>query len=219
MSVFEALVFEPNSLYYNKGTSLWIVPDEPDTERLKTIMRTRQSERHNFPSSYPAFQPHVTLASFPSTFAPPTSDIRAAIDSALEHSHSGANLPIKFQSVDIGTHFYRSVYIVITPTPELLALHENVHARLGIEPKTPAYPHVSLCYIDDAAVVEREKFLEELKREGKIRYDSESKSVSLRCGEGEDWVWLREFGAREVWVAKCDGPVEGWTVLDKIPIT
>ncbi|KAG6862070.1 hypothetical protein C0995_007200 [Termitomyces sp. Mi166 len=147
---------------------------------------------------------------------PPTSDIRAVIDSALGQSEG--NLPIKFQSVDIGTHFYRSVYIAITLTPGLQALHRDVHTKLGIEPKTPAYPHVSLCYINDADAAEREKFLDELKNEGKIRYESDGKGVSLKCGKGEDSVWLSEFRAREVWVAKCDGPVESWTVLDKILI-
>ncbi|KAG6814574.1 hypothetical protein H0H92_000103 [Tricholoma furcatifolium] len=199
----------------SKGITLWIVPDEEDTKRLETIMRARQDERHNYPSSYPAFQPHVTLASFPSTSTPPTAAIRAAIAPVAQQG----GLAVKFQSVDIGTHFFRSVYIAITLTPGLAALHEAVHTKLGIEPKTPSYPHVSLCYIDDedARKGERERFFEELKREGRIR--EEGHGVSLRCGKGEgDVVWLSEYQPKEVWIAECDGPVESWKIIDKISI-
>ncbi|KAG6844930.1 hypothetical protein H0H87_002414 [Tephrocybe sp. NHM501043] len=207
------------------GTSLWLVSSEEDAEKLKMIMRdTRQSERPNLPASYPNFYPHITLLSFPpaSTAATPEG-IRAAIEPLLKQTR---DLPIKFQSVDIGTHFFRSVYITITPSPSLLSLHKDVHAQLGIEPRTPLFPHLSLCYIDDqdASGGEREKFLQELREEGKIRYNTfeGGESVSLRCGNGEyghiQALWLGGFEAKEVWVAKCDGPVENWKILDKIHI-
>ncbi|KAG6917937.1 hypothetical protein DXG01_000375 [Tephrocybe rancida] len=200
-----------------KGTSLWLVPNDEDAERLKTIMRARQSEHHNYPSSYPTFHPHVTLASFPSPSTPPTPEtIRAAIEPVLQQSGS---LAVKFQSVDIGDHFFRSVYIAVVPTPALLALHKDVHASLGIEPRTPSFPHVSLCYIDDADARggERERFLEELKKKGMTKTEGET-GVSLRCPDAEGGGWFSEFGAKEVWVAECDGPVESWNILDKIPI-
>ncbi|KAG6854707.1 hypothetical protein C0991_002419 [Blastosporella zonata] len=220
VSAFERTRREPQVSDAGKGTSLWLVPSEDDAERLKTIMHTtRQHERQNFPSSYPNFHPHVTLASFPSTSTPSISDIRTAIAPLLQQ-----RLAVKFQSVDIGTHFFRSVYIAITPTPAILALHGNVHAKLGIDPSTPSFPHVSLCYIDDKDALggERERFLEELMDEGRIRYEDSERGggVSLKCGGNEDGHgWMSVFEAKEVWVAECYGPVEDWTILGKISFT
>ncbi|KAG6899418.1 hypothetical protein C0993_010455 [Termitomyces sp. T159_Od127] len=214
------------------GTSLWIVPNEQDAERLKTLMRrTRQNERADFPSSYPAFHPHVTLASFPSastsTSAPSTAAIRAALDSALHGADNPLPNPrprpiqIAFESLELGTHFFRSVYIAAAPTPALRALHGAVHAGLGVAPRTPAFPHLSLCYVGDADAEERGRFWGEVRVRvrGGCEHgggDGEGGRVSIWCGEEGGWV--AGFEAGEVWVVECDGPVEGWTVLDKISI-
>ncbi|KAF5380880.1 hypothetical protein D9615_004121 [Tricholomella constricta] len=204
---------KPNHKPFNMGISLWLVPSAKDARRLSTIMRARQDEYPNFPFSYPTFDPHITLASCPSSSAPSLSMIRAAIPK-FEHG-----LFVKFKSVEIGTHFFRSVYTTIAPLPALSALHEEVHAKLGIEARTPLFPHMSLCYIDDrdALLGERDKFLQELKDGGKIKEADDGSGVSLNCGDlaGD---WMDGFQATEIWVANCDGPVEGWKIVDKVPL-
>ncbi|GLB34777.1 putative cyclic phosphodiesterase-like protein [Lyophyllum shimeji] len=208
----ETLREQPQPHPSTMGIAVWLVPSAEDAQRLKRIMDTRREERSNHPSSYPSFHSHITLASLPLQSASP-SEIRAAIPK-FEHG-----LSVKFKSIEIGTHFFRSVYIAIELTPELSALHDKIHAKLAIEPRTPAFPHVSLCYIADEAAREREEFFRELKDGGKIRQIQNDSNVSINCagGPGEE-DWMSGFLAKEVWVAQCDGPVEDWTVLDKIPI-
>jgi len=177
-------------------------------------MAARGDERQNLPTSYPTFYPHVTLASFPSQPALTLSEIRAAMPKFQR------GLPVKFKSIEIGTHFFRSIYIAIELTPLLSALHEEVHAKLAIEPRTPAFPHVSLCYIDDRDALsgERDEFFRELKNGGKIRRTEDDLGLCLNCGGSAEEDWMGEFLVKEVWLAQCDGPVENWTILDIIPI-
>ncbi|KAG5645079.1 hypothetical protein DXG03_007169 [Asterophora parasitica] len=182
-----------------------------NAQRLSTIMNLwKGQDPSSFPSSYPTFAPHITLASFPSSSAIPAKQIRAAIPKLDEE------IQVDFKSVEIGDHFFRSVYIAIAPSPALWALHEQVHTNLGIEPRTPAYPHLSLCYIDDAdaALGEREKFYGELLVRIKITGNAR---IGLDC-EGIKKDWMEGFQATEIWVADCDGPVEGWQILDKISV-
>lgn len=170
-------------------------------------------ERQHRSSSFPKFAPHITLASLPWISAPPLSIIRAAI--------STNPIAVEFKSIEVGDHFFRSVYIAISPTPALSTLHEHIHTKLGIEPHTPSFPHVSLSYIDDedAQKGDREWFLWYLENAGKVDREN-SELVRLNCSSesgAEDW--MKGFHAAEIWVANCDGPVEGWSVLDRVPIT
>lgn len=172
-------------------------------------MNTRPVELH---PTYPKFEPHITLAALPSTVD--ISDIRSAIPTAQK------SLKADFQAIEVGNHFFRSVYLKIKPNPALSELHRHVHAVLGVEPRTPLYPHLSLCYIDDkdAANGAREKFLEVLDSQGKIRRGANS-GVLLNCGVGEkEEDWLGGFEVQEIWIANCEGPVADWTVLEKIAL-
>ena len=128
-----------------------------------------------------------------------------------------------FTSVDVGSHYFRSVYVTIKLTPELAALHEHVHRVLGVQPHTPLFPHMSLVYIDDADAAngERLKYYEELKKEGKISYSEEisgNEMVSLNCGAYGEKEIVSRFVAKEIWAVLCDGPVESWEVLRKFSL-
>ncbi|KAJ7438496.1 2',3'-cyclic-nucleotide 3'-phosphodiesterase [Mycena latifolia] len=197
------------------GLTLWLVPSPSDSARLKKIMDARPASQLQSISdaSYPSFQPHITLAALPDP-APSPAAILAAIPDALPA------LSITFDAVEVGDHFFRSVYLAIRPTPALLDLHDHVHAVLGIPPKTPKYPHISLCYItdEDAAAGERARYFQALESAGRIRAD-DGGSVSLNCGEpGGEEDWISGFDSPEIWVARCEGPVETWTVEEKIAL-
>ena len=163
-------------------------------------------------SSYPKFNPHITLATFDVSSVP-----LHTICSSIPTSQP--SLTVDFKSIAIGSHYFRSVYLTIKPTHDLSTLHEHIHTTLGIEFRTPSFPHISLCYIDDddAKAGERENFLREMESSGKVLRDGED-GVSLNCGEhgGEDW--LAGFKAPEIWIVECEGPVEGWQILEKVPL-
>jgi len=195
------------------GVTLWIVPSAKDALKLRIVMDARPAEHlTSSESSYPKFDPHITLAALPSSVD--IADIRSAIPMAQKL------LKINFQAVEVGSHFFRSVYVKIEPSSALSELHKHVHAVLGVEPRTPLYPHLSLCYIDDkdAANGARDKFLEELDSQSRIRRD-EHDGILLNCGVGNaDEDWLGGFDAPEIWIANCEGPVASWSILERIPL-
>lgn len=160
-------------------------------------------------TSYPKFEPHITLASIPE----PSPSLDAIVSSIPDAQPA---LPVTFDTVQVGDHYFRSVYVAVHPNPALLELHRHVHENLGIAPKTPKYPHISLCYIndDDAASGERDKYFQALEKSGKIRKDGSN--VSLNCGKPGEEDWLSGFDSPEIWLARCEGPVETWTVVKKI---
>ncbi|KAI3619273.1 cyclic phosphodiesterase [Moniliophthora roreri] len=197
------------------GITLWIVPSAKDTERLKKIMAVRPQDSlpvQTSSVSYPIFDPHITLASLSSH----SNILLSKLKESIPKTQSA--LKVNFKSVDAGDHFFRSVYIAVTPTSELTALHQHVHEALGVEPRTPMFPHISLCYISDhdAEHGERQRFRDELRSTGRIRED-EGGAVSLNCGtDKEDWV--SGFISPEIWIADCEGPLESWRVLERIPL-
>ena len=194
--------------------SLWLVPSSEDAEQFMTIMIPPKSTSNNLsPLSYPRFHPHVTLASIPSTFS--LERIRAALPIALKP------LRIVFESLVIGDHYYRSVYLAIQLTEELQELHRAFHKAIGVKATTPAFPHCSMAYIANADAGERPKFVDDLRASGRVRdglcEGVRGRNVSLKVVAEED-TWMSEWEAKEVWVVDCSGQVEGWKVLDKIPL-
>ncbi|KAF8211868.1 RNA ligase/cyclic nucleotide phosphodiesterase [Mycena galopus ATCC 62051] len=179
------------------GLTLWLVPSATDSERLQKIMN-RPTSRSTSETSYPTFEPHITLASIPGSIT--------SLDTILASiPDTQPSLPISFDAIEVGDHYFRSVYVTAHLSPALVELHRYVHEKLGISPRTPKYPHISLVYIndDDAAAGERDKYFQELKTSGKIRQDGPS--VSLNCGETGEEDWLSGFSSPEIWLTRCEG--------------
>ncbi|KAL0946789.1 hypothetical protein HGRIS_012962 [Hohenbuehelia grisea] len=194
--------------HLSSGVTLWLVPSRNVASKLKSLMHIRPNAQNE--ASYPEFEPHITLASLPNNSSIPLDKLRNAIP-ALQ-----PRFQVDFESVNVGDHFFRSVYLAIKSSSELQLLHEHVHQALGVQPRTPAYPHVSLCYIteEDAAAGERDRYYHELEVQGRIRKEGET--LSLNCNDREHPDWISGFEVSEVWIADCTGPVKEWKVLDKI---
>ncbi|KAF9265685.1 LigT-like protein [Marasmius fiardii PR-910] len=199
------------------GITLWIVPSEGDILKLKRIMDIRPSSDSGSgksapeDTSYPRFDPHITLAALPSPSDISLTQLRQSVP------QDQGSLKVNFKSVDVGDHFFRSVYVAVELTPELVDLHRSVHETLKLQPRTPMFPHISLCYIinTDAEHGERQRFRDEIA--GRIR-EVGNGTIELNCGvEGENW--LSGFEAPEIWIAECEGPVESWKILDRIKLS
>jgi len=186
------------------GTSLWLVPSNTDSLRLQQIMADHPSDCTS-PSSFPSFQPHITLAAIP-TDPSALSALRAALPSE-KYSY-----PVRFKSIEVGSKYFTSVFLAVHPSLALTTLHAHIHNVLALEPKTPHFPHVSLSYVDGADAPLREVFVEHLEKNGRIV--REDGGVKLRFGT-EDDAWIGGFEGCEIWIVECDGPVEGWKVLEK----
>jgi hypothetical protein len=153
---------------------------------------------------------------------------------------------VRFARVLAGDHYFRSIYVAIAPSPELaqlrtaLALPGPAQGR-GKNSKPvvavpgpdspPAFPHLSLYYVADEEAHTRARFLQELEREDVVRHSADGLTVALRCaggvgtgegggggggGGGEGDGVLEGCICTQIWIVDCEGPVEGWKVLDKI---
>jgi 2',3'-cyclic-nucleotide 3'-phosphodiesterase len=152
------------------------------------------------PTSYPRFEPHITLGS-----SPDLDLLRAA--ARTKH----APVPVRFKSVDVGPVYFRSIIVTIHPDDGINTLERNIRATLGKSEPPASYPHMSLFYIDDAeadeqirvrkVVEERVRVRKVMEEDGIIRPNDQG--VVLRCSPegGEDDI--DGFVGGEIWIVKC----------------
>lgn len=210
---------------YSLGLTLWIIPPPHEREVLQNVMSARpnpgRTATHS-PSSYPVFVPHITLAilgpknTTDSNDSSPLNGLRPSIPPAQKRFR------VRFRELSVGDHYFRSVYVKIELSSELEVLHEEVHRRLGVRPRTPVFPHMSLVYITDEDAQgdgegrgegQREKYKNVLEERGMVRDFEGNLALKVREEQGE---WISGFEIEEIWIVRCDGPVEGWVVEDKI---
>jgi 2',3'-cyclic-nucleotide 3'-phosphodiesterase len=214
--------------------ALWLVPSEPEAALLQQLMdrRPEQSAHHSFPR----FHPHVTLATLKPTSTTTSSESTSATTSETNDASNRERaatllslreaLPlgqpavnVRFERVIAGDHYFRSVYIALQRSRELVELREALETIRGPEP--PAFPHLSLYYIADEDAHERARVLQELERENVVvgpSADGRGRGgMVLKCSaSGEGDVALEGFLGTQIWIMDCEGPVEGWKVIDKI---
>ncbi|PCH37748.1 hypothetical protein WOLCODRAFT_87586 [Wolfiporia cocos MD-104 SS10] len=154
------------------GISLWLVPAVSQALKIKRLMRLKPASIKS-PSSFVDFEPHITLASVPTSCN--LDDLRSAIPPTQ------TVIPIEFKSLDVGQKYFMSVYASVHDIGGLAALRSRLRESLG-QNAVPAIAHLSLYYIDDADQDERSRIAELLRRsEGVIHY--------------------YEFGAKNTWYA------------------
>ena len=203
------------------GLSLWLVPTVEQSAKLSWIMHIRPPTAE-LPSSYPKFHPHITLATVPSTT--PVDELIAAIPPRQ------SQFKAVFSDVVVSGAYFRSVLAVVEPSPEITSLHAEVVESLKIRnPRSPMFPHMSIYYIDDLEAGERARVLQELKDNGTVIKTEEGVQIHTSGGPigistGSETRplpqddTLRGINVTEIWVALCDGPVETWTVLEKVEL-
>ncbi|KAG6334767.1 hypothetical protein ID866_4319 [Astraeus odoratus] len=190
------------------GVSFWLVPPPDQATLLRSIMPRRPEQGSLAANSYPEFHPHITLATVGSGI-----DLPEDILEKLTENHRP--ICVKFNSLTVSDHYFRSVLVTVQPTADLLALQDEIKKVLVLQqlsPTAPMFPHMSLSYIadEDAKSGERDRAAQ-LLRGTTVVLDSNQQTISLRCGE----VCLSGFDGTEIWIVDCDGPVETWTVRGK----
>ena len=163
----------------------------------------------------------------------PDSDLTTPVLALREAIPLGQRaLRLRFARVLAGDHYFRSIYTALVPSTELAQLRAAVAqagqggSRRSAGPAPPAFPHLSLYYVADEEAHARVRLLQELEREGVVRHSADGLSVALWCvagdgdggggGGGSDDGVLEGFTGTQIWIVDCEGPVEGWKVLDKI---
>jgi 2'-5' RNA ligase len=189
--------------------SLWLVAPDTDANHISQCMKNLcpLPPTIHSPNSFPTFTPHVTLLSLHvplGSISTTAIDLRNAISSATA-SNAGP-IPITFASIESGSHFYRSVFVAVHDSGALRTLHASVHASMSAEPRTPKFPHMSLCYIDDADAQLREQVAKDA-----ILVDGGASLVYGQQGE-----LIQGFDCQEIWIMECGPEVREWRAIEKI---
>jgi len=203
------------------GLSLWLMPAAEQSAKLSWIMHVRP-QAAKMSNSYPKFHPHITLTTVPSTT--PAEELIAAIPPRQPQVRAD------FSDVVVSDAYFRSVLAVIESSPETSALHAKINESLKIRnPQSPMFPHMSIYYIDDEEPEERTRVLQELKDNGTVVQTKDGVQIHTSGGpmgiptgsetrpppHGDG---LEGFDGVEIWAVLCDGPVEAWTVLEKVEL-
>ncbi|KAI3741619.1 hypothetical protein L1987_59293 [Smallanthus sonchifolius] len=117
--------------------SVWALPPEDVTERVKKLMFGLRSEFGG-----PEFEPHVTVVG---AISLTEDEARDKLKKACEDLKS-YNATV--ERVATGTFFYQCVFLLLHPTTEVMETGANCWAHFGYESPTPYMPHLSILYAD-----------------------------------------------------------------------
>lgn len=136
--------------------SVWALPPAPVRDRLRHIMEGLRAAHDG-----PAFEPHAMVVG----------DLRSRRSTSIEVLHTAAAgvqpYTARVTGVSRGSFFYQCVYLLLEPTPEVVAASDHCCGHFGYKRKTPYMPHVSLLYGDltDEEKEEARKKVEELDKD------------------------------------------------------
>ncbi|XP_038882567.1 cyclic phosphodiesterase-like [Benincasa hispida] len=119
----------------NNVYSVWALPPEDVTARIKNLMNSLRSEFGG-----PQFEPHITVVGA----------IRLTPDDALNKFRSACQGLKAYQAtvdhVSTGTFFYQCVFLLIHSTTEVVETSSHCCGHFGYKNSTPYMPHMSLLY-------------------------------------------------------------------------
>ena len=160
------------------GFSLWIVPDGEVHRRLAALIGALA---RRFGS--PVFDPHVTLlAGLPGPAA-------SVVARAPEVMRGAKAFPIRFVGPEKGESYFRSLYLHVEPSPQLLALHAAAREAFGRTEKAPFFPHLSLMY----GAPPPPSVIEEVRPAVPDGFEARTVDLYSTAGEVERWHRVRRF--------------------------
>lgn len=115
----------------SQGYSLWLVPNEEGMKNLSSIIQTLAQTFNS-----PVFKPHITLLRNLSDENP----------EAIEKLATLKELKLNLKGVAVGDEFFKSLFLPVEKTKELLAIRR--HAKKNLEAESPGTfnPHLSILY-------------------------------------------------------------------------
>ncbi|KAL5533251.1 hypothetical protein ACEPAF_5027 [Sanghuangporus sanghuang] len=211
-----------------KGIAVWLVPPPAEAELIKRKLMRLTPSLEPLPYSLPTLEPHITIASFPSSI--PLETLRSSLNSISingSHHQEGEGTPaleIRFSALSVGDAYFRSVLLDIIPTPALHLLREQLQKKaLPYEARSPRYPHLSLFYVPDEHAEDRVRIRQALWRDCRDTHLGDRIVFNIdppkEGGAGGDEERFEGFCASDIWIVRCEGAVEEWTVLDKIHLS
>jgi hypothetical protein len=166
---------------HGTGFSLWMVPGGEVRRRLAALVAALARRFGG-----PIFEPHVTLL--------------AALPGPLDHVVARASrvvgsskaFSLRFAGPEAGDTYFRSLYLRVEPSPELLAVHEAALDAFGRREEPPLFPHLSLMYGPPSP----QAVVEEVRPSVPDGFEARSVEVYATEGEVEGWHRVRRLRLR-----------------------
>lgn len=160
------------------GFSLWIVPEGEVRRRLAALI-AELARRFGGP----VFDPHVTLlAGLPG----PAASVIARAEDVMRVSNT---FPVRFIGPELGDCYFRSLYLRVAPSPELLALHGAARDAFGRTEEPPFFPHLSVLYGAPPLPAE----MDEVRPAVPDGFEARTVDLCSTEGEVERWHRVRRF--------------------------
>jgi Cyclic phosphodiesterase-like protein len=163
------------------GTSLWLMPDGPSSERLAALISALALRLGT-----PVFVPHVTLLH---GLAREERELLARTD-ALSKQLAGQ--PVSLGPLDSRDEYFRCLYLRAEPAEWFRATHARAAQAFDLSPDPEHLPHLSLVYgrLDGA---EKERIASSLVAELPISIELTAIEVWRTVGPVGDWTRRRRF--------------------------
>ena len=162
-------------------------------------------------SSYPDFEPHITLASLHKHSKNDLSKVVKALGDL-----SQVCIMLHFESI----HF-RNEYVAIgvkSATTSLSNLRDELHENLHIDSEPNRFsPHLSLAYIDEKGNQEKNAYVNRLRKLGRLQGTTHVTLDGGGHGLGVSGLWLSHFIGSEIWIMEWKG-IDDHKVLKRLPI-
>jgi 2'-5' RNA ligase len=160
------------------GFSLWIVPEGEVRHRLAVLI-AELARRFGGP----VFDPHVTLlAGRPGPAA-------SVIAQAEEVMRGAETFPVRFVGPEVGDSYFRSLYLRVESSAELLAIHGAARDAFGRTEEVPFFPHLSLLY----GAPPSPAVIAEVRLGVPDGFDARTVDLYSTEGEVERWHRVRRF--------------------------
>lgn len=189
-------------------------------------MINQLSEEHTTPK----FHPHVTLLTKLPLSPSLISDVSKTLSTwkKRDHQKESVQAPFELEFENLGTkakdsNYFQYLFVKIRLSSQLTSLRKLVREELIPEEfrrgDDDYFPHLSLMYGTDSIQDGRiaEEIIEKLENQTGRRKDFEGGQE----GEGRKYEvsgGVEKFEVGQVWCVRCEGKVEDWEVLEKIPL-
>ncbi|HLD01745.1 MAG TPA: 2'-5' RNA ligase family protein [Patescibacteria group bacterium] len=158
------------------GYSLWLQPEGEDYQEFSSLIKQLAAKYHG-----PVFEPHVTLLG-----GFPQNDEQQVIFLTQQLAKRHTTFAIQLKEIDYEDFYFRTLFIHVEKTPELLKLNSEARKLFGISNEPPFMPHLSILY-GEYPNETKEKIIGEIGREHNLSFYPSVITVIHSSGRENTW--------------------------------
>ncbi len=164
--------------------SLWLMPTGAVYDKFSQLISQLAEQ-----NSSPSFPPHVTLVG----------SIEADEEEMINKTQDVAKLihpyTIKLMNVDYTDYYYRSLFVRVEPTEDVMKAYQKVREIFPSPQETGYMPHFSLLYGDFSSET-KEQIIKKIGDRFTDEFEVNSLYLYLTQGDVSKWYKINDFPLR-----------------------